>query len=87
MKTVRFTLIQCGSEIQTNLDFEWPKRGWVANGPDLEWDLKSKSPIICILDEWRPFCQKLFEIQTKKSGFPMVPFLNGWGYSYSHSYS
>ena len=31
---------QCGSEIHTP-DFEWSKRGWVANGPEFEWDLKS----------------------------------------------
>ena len=36
----------CGSEIQTSLDFEWSKRGWVANGPDFKWDLKTKSPTI-----------------------------------------
>ena len=29
--------IQWGSEIQTSLDFEWSKRGWVANGLDLVW--------------------------------------------------
>ena len=33
--------IQWGSEIRTRLDFEWSKRGWVANGRDFEWDLKS----------------------------------------------
>ena len=33
-------------EIQTSLDFEWSKRGWVANGPDFQWDLKSGSPTI-----------------------------------------
>ena len=26
----------------TILDFEWTKRGCVANGPDFEWDLKSR---------------------------------------------
>ena len=35
-----FQVIQWGSEIWTSLDFEWSKRGWVANGPDLERDLK-----------------------------------------------
>ena len=34
-------LIQWGFEIRTSLDFESSKRGWVAKGPDLEWDLKS----------------------------------------------
>ena len=33
---------QCRSEIHTP-DFEWSKRGWVANGPELEWDLKSRA--------------------------------------------
>ena len=33
--------IQWGSKIQTSLDFEWSKRGWVANVLDFEWDLKS----------------------------------------------
>ena len=28
--------IQWGSENWTSQDFEWSKRGWVANGPDLE---------------------------------------------------
>ena len=37
---------QWGSEIQTSMDFEWSKRGWVANGLDFEWDLKSGSPTI-----------------------------------------
>ena len=42
--------VQWGSEIQTSLDFEWLKRGWVANGSDYEWDLEAQS----------------FEIWTKK---------------------
>ena len=25
---------------------KWSKRGWVALGPDFEWDLKSESPTI-----------------------------------------
>ena len=34
-------MAQRGSEIQTSLDFEWSKRGWVGlNGLDFEWDLK-----------------------------------------------
>ena len=33
--------VQQGSEIQTSLEFDWVKRGWLANGPDFEWDLKS----------------------------------------------
>ena len=39
-------MIQWGSEIRTSLDFEWSKRGWVANGPDFELNLKSGSPTI-----------------------------------------
>ena len=38
--------VQWGSEIQPSLDFEWSKIGWVANGLDFEWDLKSRSPTI-----------------------------------------
>ena len=58
--------LQWGSEIWTILDFKLSKRGWFANGPDFEWDLK-----------WWPFCQKLFEIWKKCldfewSGFQMV---------------
>ena len=33
--------IQWGSEIQTSLDFEWSKRGWLAISVDFKWDLKS----------------------------------------------
>ena len=33
--------MQWGSEICTSLDFEWSKRGWVANVPDFQRDLKS----------------------------------------------
>ena len=68
--------IQWGSEIQTSLDFEWSKRGWVANGLDFEWVLKYGSPVI-----WN-HCHfvkktKTFEIRKKClnfecSGFWMV---------------
>ena len=40
------TQVQWGSEIRPSLDFEWSKTGWVANGLDFEWDLKSGSPTI-----------------------------------------
>ena len=40
--------LQWGSEIRTRLDFEWSKRGWVPNGPDFEWDLKSRNSTIGI---------------------------------------
>ena len=65
------SLVQWGFEIRTSLDFEWSKRGRVANGQDFEWDLKSQD------FEWdlksrqmAPFCQKPagpFEIRTPKS--------------------
>ena len=35
--------VQWGSVIWTSLDFKWSKRGWVANGPNFEWELKSRS--------------------------------------------
>ena len=40
------TLSQCivGTEVWTNPDFEWSKRGWFANGQDFELDLKSNGP-------------------------------------------
>ena len=61
-------LITLGSEIRSSLDLEWSKRGWVANGPDFKWDLKSQSPTtIWNPDKCSPFCQKL-------SGFWMVRF-------------
>ena len=61
-----------GSEIQTSLDLEWLKWGWVVNGPDLEWNLKFGSPTIWNPGKWVPFCQKPFEIRTKMSKFWMV---------------
>ena len=54
------------------MDFEWSERGWVANGMDFEWGLKSGSPTILNPKKWPPFCQKTFEIWTKTSGFRMV---------------
>ena len=48
--------VQWGSEIQTSLDFEWSKRGWVEKGLDLKWNLKSRSPTIWNPDfEWSCF--------------------------------
>ena len=38
--------IEWGFEIPTILDFEWLKRGWVSNCPDLEKDLKFRSPTL-----------------------------------------
>ena len=54
---IEFTL-QWGSEILTSLDIECSKRGWVANGPDFEWDMKSGSPTILNLDKRPLFSQK-----------------------------
>ena len=38
--------LQLGSEIRTSPDFKWSKIGWFANGPDFEWNLKSRRPTI-----------------------------------------
>ena len=75
-KSLTFIHLQWGSEIQTSLDFEWSKRGWVANGLDFKWVLKYGSPVI-----WN-HCHfvkktKTFEIRKKClnfecSGFWMV---------------
>ena len=70
--------IQWGSEIRPSLDFEWSERGWVANGLDFEWHLKSWSLTIWNPDKWTPFYQKPFEIRTKPSRFWMVWLSNGW---------
>ena len=67
-------VVQWGSEIRTSLEFEWYKRGWLANDPDFKWDLKSWIPIVWNPDKWLPFCQKPFGIWTKMSGFQMVRF-------------
>ena len=56
------------TEIRPSLDFEWSKKGWVANGLDFKWNLKSGSPTIWNPGKWQPFCQKHFEIWTKTSG-------------------
>ena len=61
--------LQWGSEIHTSLDYKWLKKGWVVNGPDFEWDLKSGSSTIPNLDKWQPFFQKPVEIRTKMYGF------------------
>ena len=38
--------LQWGSEIWTCLDFELSKRGWVEEGPNFKWNLKSRGPTI-----------------------------------------
>ena len=73
-------LIQWGSEIRTSLDFEWLKRGGVANGMDFKWDLKSGSPIIWNPDNW---LSKTIWNSNKNVWFWMFWFLNGWSYSHS----
>ena len=50
---IRAPTVLWGSEIQPSMDFKMFKRGWAANGLDLEWDL---------LLEAQPFFQKPFEI-------------------------
>ena len=47
--------IQWGSGIWTSLDFEWSKLGWVANGADFDWELKSGSPTIRNPYKWLQF--------------------------------
>ena len=42
MSSIQIVSEQLGSK----MDFEWSKRGWVANGLDFECDLKSGSPTI-----------------------------------------
>ena len=74
--------VQWGSEIWTSLYFKWLKRGWVANGPDFEWDLKSGSLTIWYPDKRQLVCQKLFEIRTKMSRLRIARFLNGWDHSF-----
>ena len=57
-----------GSEIQTSLDIEWSKRGWVANG--LEQMLGT---IAIVIAKARPFENLTFEIQPSK-----LRIKNGW---------
>ena len=38
---IQIFTVERGSEIWASLKFEWSKRGWVANGPDFEWDLEA----------------------------------------------
>ena len=83
-ESLHVLVIQWGSEIRPSLDFEWSKRGWVANSPDFKWDLKSGSSTIWNPDKYPPFSQKPFEILTKTSVFWMVLFSTGWDYSYGY---
>ena len=69
-------VIQCRSKIGTSLDFEWSRRGWSANGLDLNsiWDLASQS--FEIQTNSCHFGKKTFEIWTKMSWFWIVWFSN-----------
>ena len=58
---------------------KWAKQGWVANGPDFEWDLKYGSPTIWNPYKWPPFCQRQNQLKSGQkcsdfewSGFWMV---------------
>ena len=69
--------IQWGSEIRTGRDFEWSKRGRVANGVDFEQNLKSGSPTNQNLDSSRHFVKNHLKSGQKCphfewSGFQMV---------------
>ena len=54
------------------LDLRWKKRGWVANGPDFEWDQIHESPTIWNPGKWVPFCQKHLKFRQKCSFFNWV---------------
>ena len=64
-----------GSKIQTGPDFEWSKRGWVANPEAQPFEIRTNG---------HHFCKKNLD---KKSKFQIVQCSNGWDYSYSHSLS
>ena len=79
LNTTCFYMRRLHAECNSLTYFEWSKRGGLQiiqiwNG-------------IWNPDKWVPFCQKLFEICTKTSGFWMDQFSNGWDYSYSHGLS
>ena len=75
-KTKNVPVIICyvhwGSEIWTSLDFEWSKRGWVANGPYFKCDLKSGSPTIWNPDKCLHFVKK--KKKKLKSGHKRLDF-------------
>ena len=64
--------IEWGSEIPTSLDFEWSKRGWVANGPDLNgiWNLEAQ-----LFEIWTNGCHFFKTIWNLDKN---VRILNGW---------
>ena len=61
----------------------WLQRGWVANGLDFKWHLKSGCPTIWYSYKWLPLSQEPFAIQTKMSGYKVGWFLNGHGHSFN----
>ena len=63
VRTIKYFLIEWGSEIKTSLNFKWSKRGWVANYLDFKWDLECWSPTI-----WNPDKN----VQILKSSFQVV---------------
>ena len=64
--------IPWGFKIRTCLDFKWSKRGWVENGQNFEWYMKTTNPTIWNLGKRAPFRQNPFEFQTNTSGSQMV---------------
>ena len=73
--------LQWGSEILTSLDFESSKRGLVVNGPDLEWDLKSRRPTSTLINILlKPNliiadCCALWRVEWPEVGANELPFL------------
>ena len=61
--------VQWGSKIQTSLDFKWAKRGRIANGPDFEWDLKTRSTTIEIGTNDHHFVKKHWKFGQKCPDF------------------
>ena len=69
--------IEWGSEIWSSLDFELSKTGWVANGLDFKWDLKSGSQTINIpltfasIPYWSNSEYWSLKLRSKMSGIQM----------------
>ena len=59
--------IQWGFKNWTSLDFEYSKRDWVADGPDFEWDLKSRIPTICFVCLLYQYHQLFIEIERENT--------------------
>ena len=56
-------------EIRSSLDIELSKRGWVTNGPDFEWDLKSGSQPFKIWTKRRHFVKNYLKSGQKCPNF------------------